>query len=262
MSILVQTTQGSANVPPPAPTIPPTPYEITIPFSGANNPGNFLLVITGALQDAFANPPLISPMVVGSVNGAYTQLFQDYVGFLSGVAIGAYIVPSCAAGTDSVTFSFVSNTYNWFMGMMLVELNLGSTPSYQTSNSGSIFGGAGDSPTNVTITDSHSTSVTIQLFGSAGAPSPSGGIGTQSGYALLDFIVGSLDVLFGASVETTASAGPSNMDGAVAVTPGGYQNFIQLCGQSPTFGGPPFQFALVGPPSLGGIVIPQIFVVT
>jgi hypothetical protein len=180
----------------------PQTKTVSVPFSTSNNSGNTILAIC-FYRGNWAGWSATSGSVADTQINTYSQLFFNGAGNQSGGAIAAYMATGILAGANTATFSLTFNGGVFSaptilsIGILVLEYSGMGTPTYQDSGFAQIFGSAGNSIVNLTLTDSHSATVTVTFGGSANGVGP----GTDGALAILDLLVSGVDYLIAVSSD-------------------------------------------------------------
>ena len=226
-------------------------------FSSSNTAGNTIVVLV-FLNQSGAGVGNNSPSVTDTRGNTYTQgVNHPPGGSNNGAGCWMYYATGIAAGANTVTFGFNAEggfvASNFEYSVAVTEYSGMPSPTLQASANVSIFGSAGNSPSVLTITDSHgaSVSVTIQSPGPPGAD----GIGTiNTGALLVDFLSGTTDYLIAGALANFNTL-------LLPTTAGGYATFTQETLASDATNSY-YGYYWDGPHEIPNTAQPQIFVVT
>lgn len=169
----------------------PTAITLTANFPNPVTPGNTIIVLGGMHILGLTFQDGITSITDGG-GDTIVSIVNTGSPFLNGDAIYGWRVFSSVGGFTGVTaHQTLHGNINW--ELMILEFSGMSGASVVSSNSSPLFGGIGNFPFPLNVTDSLARTVTVTFNGSAG----SGGPGTNTAVAAIDFLVSGADYILG-----------------------------------------------------------------
>lgn len=172
-----------------------SPSTLTTTFTSPVTAGNTLLVLGGG------NPNIMFPSgdIVSGINDPVGDSFTTVLNIgaprNSGPAVFCFLVPTAVGGNTNISTTYsitpAVGGVQWPWGVLAIEMSGMAGPTVQDKNSINVFGGLGNTPVSIPITDSHSNTVTVVFNGTSG----SGGPGTACTCSAVDLLVGGIDFL-------------------------------------------------------------------